>query len=284
MRRLFLVAGVISAVLFVGCGGDSKKSAMREDGAEPGAKAAGAQAPPMKALERKIIYEGTVALVVPEVDAAAEQVRAAAKQFDAYISGSDVSGSAGSRRSASFTVRVPADKFEALREALAKLGEVTRNSSKSEDVTEEFYDLDARVKVLKGEEEALKELLKKEAGKLEDLLKVREQLTRNREQIEKAEGRQRFLSAKVTYSTVTVLLSETRDYVPASSPSFGGRVSRSFWQSVGAMEDAGKAVVYFLAAVGPWLPFVLVGLWLLRPVVRRARRLLADATRTAPPS
>ncbi len=283
MRRLYLVAGVTAAVLFAGCGGDSKKSAMR-DGAEPGAKAAGAQAPPMKALERKIIYEGTVALVVPDVDAAAEQVRAAAKQFDAYISGSDVSGSAGSRRSASFTVRVPADKFEALREALAKLGEVTRNSSKSEDVTEEFYDLDARVKVLKGEEEALKELLKKEAGKLDDLLKVREQLTRNREQIEKAEGRQRFLSAKVTYSTVTVLLSETKDYVPPTSPSFGGRIARSFWQSVGAMEDAGKAVVYFLAAVGPWLPIVLVGALLLRPAVRRARRLLADATRTAPPS
>lgn len=284
MRRLYLVAGVTAAVLFAGCGGDSKKPAMR-DGAEPEVKAAaGAQAPPMKALERKIIYEGTVALVVPDVDAAAQQVLAAAKQFDAYISGSDVSGSAGSRRSATFTVRVPADKFEALREALAKLGEVTRNSSKSEDVTEEFYDLDARIKVLKGEEEALKELLKKEAGKLEDLLKVREQLTRNREQIEKAEGRQRFLSAKVTYSTVTVLLSETKDYIPPTSPSFGGRISRSFWQSVGALEDAGKAVVYFLAAVGPWLPFVLVGTLLLRPVVRRVRRLLADATRTPPPS
>ena len=289
MRRALLLIG-LAAGLFAGCGGESPKSAYRTSdeaftgaqreagvaGEAPvgGAKAppANAAVPPAQAVERKIIYEGDIDIVVPDVDPSAEQVRAAAKQFDAYISASDVKGSAGYRRTASFTLRVPADKFEPLREALAKLGEVTRNSSKSEDVTEEFYDLDARIRVLKQEEEALQELLKKEAGKLEDLLKVREQLTRNREQIEKAEGRQRYLSAKVTYSTLRVELTETKDYVPPSSPSFGGRISDLFWRSIGALEDAGKAVVLFLVAVAPWSPLILLAGWLIRRAVRRATR------------
>jgi len=147
MRQRDRLIGVVMIGLLFGCGGD-KKSAMREAG-DADLPAGAVLAQEAKAVERKIIYEGTVALVVPEVDAAAEQVRATAKRFDAYISASDVSGSAGTRRNASFTLRVPAEKFEALRDALAKLGEVTRNSSKSEDVTEEFYDLDARIKVLK---------------------------------------------------------------------------------------------------------------------------------------
>ena len=291
MRRALYLLG-LTVGLFAGCGGDYKSA--RFDAAD-GEKAAGGKAappggapPPANAVERKIIYEGTVALVVPEVDAASEQVRATVKQFDAYISASDVSGYAGSRRTATFTVRVPADKFDAFREAVAKLGEVTRNSSKSEDVTEEFYDLDARIRVLKKEEEALTELLKRDAGKLDELLKVREQLTRNREQIEKAEGRQKYLSAKVTYSTVTVTLSETKDYVPPTSPTFGGRIARSFWQSVDALENAGKGVVYFLAAVAPWSPLILIAVLLfrrpLRAVWSRIREALKRDDATPPPS
>ena len=114
-------------------------------------------------------------------------------------------------------------------------------------------------------------MLKKDAGKLEELLKVREQIVRNREQIEKAEGRQRCLSAKVTYSTITVQLSETKDYVPPTSPDYGSRLSRTFWNSVGAMEDAGKAIVTFVVAIAPWSPFIVLGLWLLRRATRRQR-------------
>ena len=245
-------------------GGDALFEMGGEQGGPAGGMQGGAKNPPKAEVERKIIFEGHVDVIVEQIDPTAERVQELVRRFEGYLAASEVTGTGGSRRTAEFTVRVPADKYEALREEFAKLGNTTRNASKSEDVTEEYMDLEARVKILKQEEEALKDLLKKDAGKLDELLKVREQLARNREQIERAEGRIRYLSAKVAYSTIRLTLRETKDYVPPTSPSFGGQIGSAFGNSVDALYTFGKNIVLFVVAVAPWLPLILLGLWLLR--------------------
>lgn len=254
----------------VGCGGASQKSERvgREAGdAKPAAALAG------RVVDvKKIIYEGSIESIVEDIDPVADKVRSLTQQNDGYIASSEIDRTYGTHRAAKFTVRVPADKYEMLREAFAKLGNTVRNSSKSEDVTDEFTDVEARIRILKKEEQALEELLGKSAGKLEDVIRVREQLAKNREQIEKGEGRIKLLASKVAYSTIALNLRETKDYVPPTAPTFGNQLDKTFYTSVAALYDLGKGCVLFLVGLAPWLPLILPGLWLLRRGVRSLRR------------
>lgn len=259
------------SALICGCGGASPSRYADEP--IDARKAAGGKNPPAPGqpdFDRKIIYDGRVEVVVDEIDPITDRVRDLVKRHEGYLASSEVSGTGGSRRTAEFTVRVPVAGYEQLRDEFAKLGNTTRNASKSEDVTEEFMDLEARVKILKQEEEALKELLKKDAGRLDELLKVREQLTKNREQIEKTEGRVKYLTSKVSYSTIYLTLRETKDYIPPTNPSFGGQIGSAFSNSVDALYTFGKNIVLFVVTVAPWSPLILLGLWLLRRAYRWA--------------
>jgi hypothetical protein len=266
-RHLALTTGVL--LLFASLVGCADKKAARQNAEE-------AQAPPAPAGRtvdvKKIIYEGSIESIVEDVDPVADSVRALTQKFEGYIAASEINRSYGTHRTATFTVRVPADKYDILREEFAKLGNTVRNSSKSEDVTDEFTDLEARIRILKKEEQALEELLGKSAGKLEDVIKVREQLAKNREQIEKGEGRIKLLASKVAYSTIILKLRETHDYVPPTAPTFGNQIEKTFYQSVEFLYDLGKGLVLVVVGLAPWLPLILLGLWLVRRWIRSQRR------------
>jgi hypothetical protein len=249
----------------VGCGASPNgKTARFEVGEVKPAPAQGGKEVDVK----KIIYEGSIESIVEDVDPVAEKVRSLTQQNDGYIASSEIDRTYGTHRAAKFTIRVPADKYEKLREEFAKLGNTIRNSSKSEDVTDEFMDVEARIRILKKEEQALEELLGKSVGRWDDYMRIREQLTKNREQIEKGEGRIKLLASKVAYSTIALNLRETKDYVPPTAPTFGNQVDKTFYNSVGSLYDLGKNCVLFVVGIAPWLPLILSGLWLLRRGVR----------------
>jgi hypothetical protein len=236
----------------------------------PGGKPAAPADPP---LERKIIFNGHLELVVKDFDAARAEVAALIDAHKGYFAKSEVVGDAGTKRTGTFTIKVPAEKFQATVDALTKLGVATRNSTDSQDVTEEFVDVSARVRNLKAEEEVLNRLLRDAAGRLEDLFKIREQVRQNREQIERAEGRLKALAALAAMSTVVLTVREEANYVPptvAAAPTFGGRVGAAFGESVGLLRSAAEWVVVALVAAAPWLPLAAVAGWLLRRGVRAA--------------
>lgn len=169
-------------------------------------------------------------------------------------------------------MKVPVDKYRPTVMALAALGNTLRNSSDSEDVTEEFLDLEARLRNLKVEEETLNKLLKDSAFKLDDVLKMREQIVKTRGDIERAEGRLKYLSAVTSYSTINLSLQEIQDYKPPTAPTFGSEVSETFTASVASLEQFGRGVAIFLVALAPWLPIIIPVLFLLRLFVRRLAR------------
>ena len=151
-------------------------------------KAAG-EAPNQDAITRKIIYNATVEVVVKDVEQSRTEVTRIVEEAKGYIAKSDISGQAGTKRTATWTLKVPVDKFQQIVTALAALGQVTKNSSDSQDVTEEYVDLQARIKNLKVEEETLNKFLKDFANNVDSFLKTREQIKNVRGEIERAEGR-----------------------------------------------------------------------------------------------
>ena len=221
--------------------------------------------------KRRIVYRVEVDLVVEQFDSITEQLEALVQRHGGFIATSQVVGNPGSPRSGRWTVRVPVDKYPGLLAAVRQLGEVHRSSATSDDVTAEYYDVEARIHNKKQEEERLLKLLSEATGKLEEILAVERELSRVRGEIEQTQGRLRVLRDLTELTTVTVNIAEIRGYVPEQSPTYMTRVRRAFSASTEAFISTVQICSLVAVALTPWLPMPVV-LVLLVLAVRRLRR------------
>ena len=259
-RPIYFAAMCLFAL---GCSNEPSYSptSAREGAAAPqpgGAKPAPAEAP-AKSINRIIRYTANVEIVVKNLDATQEAVEALVKSKSGYVAKSELVGQVGDRRSYSWTIKVPVDSFRDAIDAIAKLGTIVRNSSDSEDVTEEFLDLEARLRNMKAEEEVLNKLLKEAAVRIDDVLKIREQIVKNRGEIERAEGRLKYLASVTSFSTIHLMLREIQDYVPPTVPTFGSDITGAFSRSYESLVRFGRNVVLVAVSIAPWLPLLLIG-------------------------
>lgn len=249
---------------------------MADASASMGEAEAGEKSLPTEAtVERKIIYTADIDLVVEDFQRMPEQVEALAKRFDGYVASSTVTGSPGSPRTGQWKLRVPVERYEELLAAARELGEVRRVSVDSQDVSEEYYDVEARIRNKKKEETRLLELLEDATGELKDILAVERELSRVREEIERVEGRLRVLKDLTSLTTITLTISEIRDYVPEEAASYTTRVRRGFRASIVALVNTAQALSIAAVVLLPWLPALLVLVIVLKlfwRVVRPARR------------
>jgi hypothetical protein len=221
--------------------------------------------------KRKIVYRADVDLVVELFDPLPEQIEAAVKQHGGFVSASNITGSPGSPRSGRWTIRVPVDRFVELLAAVRQLGEVRSINSTSDDVTAEYYDIEARIRNKQQEEERLLKLLADATGKLTEILAVERELSRVRGEIEQAQGRLRMLKDVTELTTVTVSVAEIKNYVPDQAPTYVTRVRRALGTSTTAFVSTVQALSLVAVALVPWLPVPLV-LVLIVVMVRRLRR------------
>ncbi|MEI8375818.1 MAG: DUF4349 domain-containing protein [Planctomycetota bacterium] len=258
-------------IISVGCGAELNKSASpgkvdrsagRNQAASPesaaGDNAKSAQPPSANALQRKIIYTATVNLVVELFDPVPAQVGALVDRFGAYVARSQITGSPGSPRRGQWTLRVPADHYEAFLVAAREVGEVQNVSSDSQDVTEEYYDVEARIRNKKQEETRLLELLSKATGKLEEVLAVEREIARVRGEVEQMEGRLRVLSNLTTMSTVNLEVREIKGYVPEEAVTYVTRVRRAWEGSTVALASTVQTLSILFVALLPWIGILLV--------------------------
>jgi hypothetical protein len=222
-------------------------------------------------VQRRVIQNATLELLVEDFEAARQALLGLVEEHQGFVAGSEVGGSPGAPRSGHWIVRVPVAKFAPFVEAAVRLGESVRNRTDAQDVTDQFVDLEARLKNKRTEEERLLDHLKKSTGKLEDILAVERELSRVRGEIEQTQGRLQKLTDLTALSTVTITLSERRGYVPPQAPSFGTTVGRTFSDSVGLLVDFGKWLALFVVALAPWLPVLAVVGTVVWIVMRRRR-------------
>jgi hypothetical protein len=265
-------------VVALGCGAATEnarmtaKSATRPDSAAGEARQPSSAAMPANSTDRrKIIYRATVELVVDNFDPVQKNVDVLVEQFHGYLAKSNISGRPGVPRSGRWTIRVPVEEYNDFMAAAREVGEVRRVSSESQDVTEEFYDVEARIRNKKQEEVRLKDLLDKATGKLEEVLAVEKEITRVRGEVEQLEGRMRVLGDLTTLATVELQVDEIKDYVPQEAPTYATRVRRAFDGSIAALVAACKESSIAAVAISPWLAVLLV-LGLPLVLLARARR------------
>ena len=172
-------------------------------------------APPM------VIRTGHVTVEVDSLEVAANAVRALARRLGGYVANSSVMGGADQQREAMFELKIPAQRFDEALSGLGSIGQVESANVAAQDVGEEFVDVTARVANARRLEERLVDLLANRTGKLDDVLKVERELARVREEVERFEGRLRYLRSRTAVSTLAVRMHED---VPVIGPQGGGGV------------------------------------------------------------
>lgn len=155
-----------------------------------------------------LIRTGNASVEVAKLDPAIIKVRQLAAQLGGYVANSSISGGHDQMRSATLELKIPAARYDQAIGGLGGIGEVESVNTSVEDVGEEYVDITARVTNSKRLEERLTDLLARRTGKLEDVLAVERELARVREEIERYEGRMRFLRTRAAVSTLSVTVHE----------------------------------------------------------------------------
>jgi hypothetical protein len=241
---------------------------------KPGGGNAGAapQQGQARPLPRKIIYNAEVRLVVDDMTRATQDLRFLIKEHDALVATSESGGSSGAPRQGFWRIRVPVERFDSFLEGLVKLGVPQKNRTDSQDVSEEYYDVQDRIKNKQLEQETFRGYLqdKKATSKLDEILSVEKELSRVRGELDQFEGRLRRLKDLTALATVSVTMQEIKDYVPPQAPTFGNQIGTTFSNSVNSLSAFGRGLLLVLVALAPWLPVlavVVVPVWL---VLRRS--------------
>lgn len=141
-----------------------------------------------------LIYTASMNLAVFQVADASKQVETMAKEAGGFLARRDDS---------QLVIRVPASKFEDILKRIEKLGDVLHRNVAAEDVTEQYMDVEVRLKNARAVRDRLQALLEK-ATKVEESLAIEKELTRVGTEIETLEGKLKYLKDRVAFSTITV--------------------------------------------------------------------------------
>lgn len=213
-----------------------------------------------------VIRNGNASIEVDSLELAVAAVRQLAATLGGYIGNVAMSTGEYTVRSATIEIKVPSARFEEALTGLTPIGKVENSSSTAEDVGEEFVDITARVANARRLEERLVTLLATRTGKLEDVLAVERELARVREEVERYEGRLRYLRTRVATSTLTVTVHEEAPIVnPNPGTSIIGESVRNMWRNFVRFVAVG------IESLGVLIPVSLVA-WGLLLAWRRWRR------------
>ncbi len=247
--------------------------------AAPAATAATAGQSPAAApkIPRMIVRTAEMRIVVADTTKTVDAVTKAVEAMGGFVSGSNV-WREGELLRATLKLRVPADKLTSTLASIRTLAtRVDNETIASEDVSQEYIDLESQVRNLEATEAELRELLvvaRKNSRRASEVLEVHQQLTMIRGQIEQAKGRMRYLSQ------VTALSQISLDVMPdaMTKPVVEGQwqpfvVAKDAMRAlVGSLQSIATVAIWFLLYVLPIfgiLALLIVALW---KIARRSRQ------------
>ena len=216
-------------------------------------------------MDRLILRTGQASIEVDSLETAMARLRQLARRAGGFVADAAVQSGRNQVRQATLELKVPSARFDELTEGLEPIGRLEFVNVSAEDVSEEFVDLAARAANGRRLEERLVELLRTRTGKLQDVLSVERELARVREEIERIEGRLRYLKTSAELSTLSVSLHEPMPIVTTQGRGPIAEAFRAAWRNfVGVLAAS-------IASLGYLVPIVVLG-WGLVAFGRRWRR------------
>lgn len=210
---------------------------------------------------RKLIRTGSYQLETMDYPKTIQEIEALVNRVGGYIQGSSATGESAVRqgyqsaRSAYMTLRVPAEQFFEVGKALSSIAAVVSSQHNAEEVTDYYYDTEARLATLQVQEERLLVLMS-QATELEAVILLEQRLSEVRYEIESHQGTLRRLDSQISFSTLDVYIQEVfeptvYEEVPVT---LGQRIASRFRATLAAIKrGAGNLVVVVLGDGLRWL-------------------------------
>jgi len=199
-------------------------------------------------VDRKLIKIGKVEFETDNLNSTRKNIFEAVKIHKGYVSSDQEFKSTG-RKSNTVVIRVPAENFDNLLSNATKgVEKFDRKEIEVKDVTEEFLDVQARLKTKKELEQRFIEILKK-ANTVTEILEIEKQIGHLRSEIESIEVRLKYLTDRVSFSTLEMTFYESI----SNETAFGQKFKNSFsngWENL---------IWFFVALANVW-PFILIAL------------------------
>jgi len=162
-------------------------------------------------VERKIIRNGSAEVRVNDIGEGKRQVDSLLKKYKGYYAG-EVYNNMDVTHSYSLSIRIPAGAFDNFLNELGNgVGEIAYKNINSQDVTEQFIDLETRLKNKRNYMVSYRALLQ-QARSVKDILDIEEKIRVIEEEIESAEGKLKYLNNQVDYSTLELQITRKNDY------------------------------------------------------------------------
>ncbi len=206
----------------------------------------------VEASERMIIRNGELELIVRDTKAAQEEIAAMVAELEGYVLSSEGYAYDEGHMRINITLRVPAEAFNTAMARLRDLAvEIQRDGMSSQDVTEEYVDLQARLRAQQSKASRLEELMA-QAEDTEAVLEIFRELSATHEEIERIKGRMQYLEKSAAMATITIYLMPDETVGPVE-------VQR--WRPGGALKSALEALIEtlkFLVDALIWLALYIV--------------------------
>ena len=212
---------------------------------------------PTSEQDRKIIYSSEYSIQTTEFEKAVSTLDALCQKYGAYYERAETNGTEeNANRYSSFTVRVPVENYKAFKSEAGTVGVVISSSENNRDVTENYIDTEARLNSAMVREERLIAILEN-ADKLDDVLRLEEELADVRYEIESMSGSLRKLDSLISYSTVDIYIREVIEPVEIKP------VPKTFTQKVissltDGFEDFSRDIGYLFLDILYNLPGIII--------------------------
>lgn len=292
-----LLLCMLLLTLLAGCGGSASSAAggtaegaAFSDAAAPeaaegwnGAQDAGASTSTLTAAlqNAKVILTGNMDLQSQNFDETDAFLRQLTADLGGYLEATSVSGDVGYRY-ADYTVRVPQKNYDTFFAQVGTQCHVLSSSSQTQNITEEYVDLEARLSALQTKHDRLIALLEK-ADSMETIVTLESALADTEYEIERLTGSLRKYDNLVDFSTVYLSLSEVRTLDPVTEGnSFTNELGQAFRNGGRGLVSCLRGLILFLAAIWPLILLLIVAV-VIAVIILRRRKAAADAARTPLP-
>ena len=219
--------------------------------------------------ERKIIWNASLSMYVEDFAKSTGEIESIARQMGGKVSNKSFNKSS-EYIYGTIVLMIPSEKLQQFIKDIEKAGKIGSSNITSEDISDQYYDLKARLETKKKQEARLLSLLDREDNKLEDILKLEQELARIRGDIESMEGRKRFWDKQVSYSTVTINI--TQDVQAAKEPDDIWKPLRkafrnlkpTFMSSLGGLISFFAGIITLIVLLIPWILIVMLVIFIFK--------------------
>lgn len=232
--------------------------------------------------QRKVVVTAGYTVQTQKFSESVQKLETLVKELGGYIEHSNVSGESSDNGSGDFTLRLPVNKLDGFGQALTQVGTVESHSRSEEDITNQYYDTDARIKAKTAQRDRLLALIDK-AENLDTLLRLESELADVQGELDSLTGQLKRYDNQVSYAMVQVSLYQSALTRSGNIP-YGSRLSAAFTGTFSTaleiLKDIGVAAVWLL----PLLlvaAIVLLIVWLATRKQRRLRKEMRQQSRSA---